>query len=194
MAGGFGAHPKHDAHALTTLSAIQILLMQDAGHLLDVERLTTCSSLVSFPLSFLPSSPSLTPSPPLPSLVVQPRFDRSAVFLSLQTPSGTFAGDQWGETDTRFLYIAVSALSLLGTLDRLDREKTIGWVRKCRNFDQGFGWGEESETHGGSGELDEFFVLFWLSERVWGLGSEGLERLNWSECLVLVLGWPGVDL
>ncbi|KAL7417558.1 rab geranylgeranyltransferase [Mrakia frigida] len=141
--GGFAAHPKHDAHALTTLSAIQILLMQDAGHLLDVERLTT-------------------------------------FFLSLQTPSGTFAGDKWGETDTRFLYIAISALSLLGTLDRLDRELTLSWLRRCRNFDQGFGWGEGSETHGGSvfvclaalsildaveTEVDAETLGWWLAER-----------------------------
>jgi len=56
VVGGFGAHPKHDAHALTTLSAIQILLMQDAAHLLDVERLTTCELFSSLP------SPSIIPS------------------------------------------------------------------------------------------------------------------------------------
>lgn len=44
ISGGFSAAPGHDAHALTTLSAIQILIMQDARERLDVERLTSCQS------------------------------------------------------------------------------------------------------------------------------------------------------
>ncbi len=39
-----------------------------------------------------------------------------AVLISLQTPLGVFAGDRFGETDTRFTYCAVNALSLLGQL------------------------------------------------------------------------------
>lgn len=41
-AGAFGAHPDHDAHVLSTLSAIQILVTQDAMDKLDVERITKC--------------------------------------------------------------------------------------------------------------------------------------------------------
>ncbi|EKM76315.1 hypothetical protein AGABI1DRAFT_131406 [Agaricus bisporus var. burnettii JB137-S8] len=37
-AGGFGAHPDHDAHLLSTCSAIQILVMQDALNRLDIPR------------------------------------------------------------------------------------------------------------------------------------------------------------
>ena len=47
----------------------------------------------------------------------------NVVILSLQQPSGVFAGDEFGEIDTRFSYIAVQALSLLGQLDKLDVEK-----------------------------------------------------------------------
>ncbi|KAJ3894137.1 rab geranylgeranyltransferase [Lentinula edodes] len=36
--GGFGAHPDHDAHILSTLSAIQILVTQDAIGRLDIDR------------------------------------------------------------------------------------------------------------------------------------------------------------
>lgn len=43
-AGAFGAHPGHDAHILSTLSAIQILVMQDALHRADVNRLVQCKS------------------------------------------------------------------------------------------------------------------------------------------------------
>jgi prenyltransferase beta subunit len=77
---------------------------------------------------------------------------RQTVFLSLQSPTtGSFAGDTWGETDTRFTYIAVSSLSLLGTLSKLDRELTIRYLRSCRNLDGGFGSSAGAESHGAQG-------------------------------------------
>ena len=45
--GAFGAHPGHDAHLLPTLSAIQILVTQDALDRVDVDRVTKCQSLLS---------------------------------------------------------------------------------------------------------------------------------------------------
>lgn len=70
------------------------------------------------------------------------------------------AGDRWGETDTRFSYILVSALSLLGRLKDLDeafdgkgRDLVIGHIERCRNFDGGFGSDEGSESHGGQSEF-----------------------------------------
>ncbi|QRW24539.1 terpenoid cyclase [Rhizoctonia solani] len=38
------------------------------------------------------------------------------------------------------------ALSLLGSLSKLDIEKTVGYIRKCRNFDGGFGPCEGGEA------------------------------------------------
>jgi geranylgeranyl transferase type-2 subunit beta len=65
----------------------------------------------------------------------------------LQQPNGTFAGDEWGETDTRFLYGALNALSLLQMLpsQRKDEAPLINvsaatdHVKACQNFDGGFG-------------------------------------------------------
>ncbi|KAG2002566.1 rab geranylgeranyltransferase, variant 2 [Coprinopsis cinerea AmutBmut pab1-1] len=108
--GAFGAHPDHDAHLLSTLSAIQILIMQDALDRVDVDRVVK-------------------------------------YILSLQQPSGVFAGDNFGEIDTRFLYCAVSALSLLGRLDELDKEKTVGYLKRCKNYDGGFGSVVGAESH-----------------------------------------------
>lgn len=71
--------------------------------------------------------------------------------LSLQQPSGVFAGDSFGEVDTRFLYCAVSALSLLGHLDKLNLENTISYIRQCRNFDGGYGTSIGAESHSGQG-------------------------------------------
>ncbi|KIY67138.1 terpenoid cyclases/Protein prenyltransferase [Cylindrobasidium torrendii FP15055 ss-10] len=109
-AGGFGAHPGHDAHLLSTLSAIQILITQDALDRADIP------TVVKF-------------------------------ILSLQQPSGVFAGDQWGEIDTRFLYCAVNALSLLGHLSDIDIDLTAGYLAKCKNFDGGFGMVAGAESH-----------------------------------------------
>lgn len=71
--------------------------------------------------------------------------------LQLQRPNGSFQGDRWGETDTRFLYCAVSALAHLGALDELNHEKTIGWVLRCANMDGGFGLTEGAESHAAQG-------------------------------------------
>lgn len=74
-----------------------------------------------------------------------------ADILSLQQPSGVFAGDSFGEVDTRFLCCAVLALSLIGHLHELDVEKTVGYIRRCRNFDGGFGAREGAESHAAQG-------------------------------------------
>lgn len=63
-----------------------------------------------------------------------------------------FAGDRFGEIDTRFLYIAVNALSLLGHLHELDVEKTISYIRRCKNFDGGYGAREGAESHASQGK------------------------------------------
>jgi len=141
-AGGFGAHPDHDAHIHSTLSAIQILAIQNALDKLDVPRVT--------------------------------RF-----ILSLQQPSGVFAGDSFGEIDTRFLYCAVNALSLLGQLHQLDVEKTVGYVKLCKNFDGGFGACVGAESHAAQvfvctaalaildrlDIVDDETLSWWLAER-----------------------------
>lgn len=40
--GAFGAHPGHDAHLLSTLSAIQILIIQNAVDRIDIPRVVKC--------------------------------------------------------------------------------------------------------------------------------------------------------
>lgn len=44
ITGAFGTFPGHDAHILSTLSAIQILVMQKAVDKLDKERTTKCKN------------------------------------------------------------------------------------------------------------------------------------------------------
>ncbi|KAF7974633.1 hypothetical protein HWV62_11622 [Athelia sp. TMB] len=142
IAGAFGAHLGHDAHLHSTLSAIQILITQDALDRVDIPRVT--------------------------------KF-----IMSLQQPSGVFAGDSFGEVDTRFLFCAVNALSLLGQLDKLDVDKTVSYIRQCKNFDGGFGARAGAESHATQvfvcvatlaildrlDEVDYPTLSWWLAER-----------------------------
>ncbi|KAJ7068099.1 rab geranylgeranyltransferase [Mycena amicta] len=103
----------------------------------------------------------------------------SKFILSLQQPSGVFAGDSFGEVDTRFSYMAVNALSLLGCLDQLDKDKTVEYIKQCRNFDGGFGNSIGAESHSGQvfvcvaalaildrlEEVDGETLCWWLAER-----------------------------
>ena len=56
---------------------------------------------------------------------------------SLQQPDGSFAADEWGIIDTCFSYCALSILSLLSSLDRVDIPKAVEYIASCQNFDAG---------------------------------------------------------
>jgi geranylgeranyl transferase type-2 subunit beta len=58
-------------------------------------------------------------------------------------------GDKWGEVDTRFSYCLLNCLSLLGKLDRVDKNKVANFILKCQNFDGGFGAIPGAESHAG---------------------------------------------
>ncbi|KAK0549739.1 Rab geranylgeranyltransferase [Tilletia horrida] len=144
--GGFAPFPKHDAHILPTLSALQILAMCDA--------LDTVDQAVPPPT---PSEASTSTSKPgTAAAATSSRSRREAIIafiLSLRQPQdGSFVGDASQlENDTRFLYCACQALTLLGALDRIDREQTIAYLERCRNFDGGYGTRVGAESHSGQG-------------------------------------------
>ncbi|EPQ29013.1 uncharacterized protein PFL1_03303 [Pseudozyma flocculosa PF-1] len=144
--GGFGSHPGHDPHILSTLSAIQILAIKDALPLLEQDGKR--KRLIQF-------------------------------IVGLQLPDGSVQGDKWGETDTRFLYCAVSALAHLGALGRFNRTAAINHILRCHNYDGGFGLCQGAESHSGQvfvciaalsildalHHIDRDKVGWWLSER-----------------------------
>ncbi|KAL1975889.1 hypothetical protein VTN31DRAFT_4281 [Thermomyces dupontii] len=147
--GGFGAAPGHDAHMLYTVSAVQILVMLDAVDELDKRNRGGKERVGAF----------------------------IAALQDRQT--GVFKGDEWGETDTRFLYGALLALSLLGLLHLIDLDKAVAYVKQCENLDGGFGVRPGAESHSGqvltcvgalaiAGRLDlidKDRLGAWLSER-----------------------------
>jgi geranylgeranyl transferase type-2 subunit beta len=112
--------------------------------------------------------------------------DASVIAALQDRESGTFAGDEWGESDTRFLYGAFNALSLLNLLDLVDVDKSIAHIHRCANFDGGFGVAPGAESHAGQiftcvaalsivgkvDVIDQERLGAWLSERQ--LASGGL--------------------
>ncbi|KAL8790731.1 MAG: hypothetical protein Q9195_006209 [Heterodermia aff. obscurata] len=147
--GGFGAAPGHDPHMLYTVSAVQILVTIDAVDELEKH----CEGGKKRVGEFIAS--------------LQDR------------DNGSFAGDEWGETDTRFLYGALNALSLLHLTSLIDTTKAVQYVQACANFDGGYGVSPGAETHSGqiftclgalaiAGRLDlvdKDRLGGWLSER-----------------------------
>lgn len=147
--GGFGAAPGHDAHMLYTVSAVQILATLDAWRELE-------------------------------DRVPGGRQKIGKFIADLQDPlSGTFAGDEWGEHDTRFLYGALNALSLMGLLHLVNLGQAVHYVHSCANLDGGYGTSPGAESHSGqvftcvgalaiAGRLDlvnQEKLGAWLSER-----------------------------
>lgn len=105
---------------------------------------------------------------------------QGAVIAGLQDrATGSFAGDKWGETDSRFLYGALNALSLLHLTSLVDVAKAVAHVQACANFDGGYGVSPGAESHAGqvftcvgalaiAGRLDlvdKDRLGGWLSER-----------------------------
>ena len=134
--GGFGAAPRHDPHMLSTVSAVQILATLDALDALDRSgpggrtRVGECR---------------LLPRPAIAWLTFSPKD-----IAGLQDPvTGVFAGDEWGETDTRFLYGAFNALSLLNLMSMIDVPKGVAHIQACTNFDGAYGVDVQAESHAG---------------------------------------------
>lgn len=93
---------------------------------------------------------------------------------------GSFVGDRWGEVDTRFSYSALNCLALLGKLDKVkNTDKAVEFVKRCQNWDGGFGVSPAAESHAGQifccigalsiakrlDEIDRDRVAWWLAER-----------------------------
>lgn len=82
--------------------------------------------------------------------VVESSADIAAVISSLQNKdTGAFTGDEWGEEDTRFVFVALLALSLLKSLDTIDVPKAVDYIHSCKNFDGGYGLQPGAESHSG---------------------------------------------
>ncbi|KAJ8440886.1 hypothetical protein Cgig2_022742 [Carnegiea gigantea] len=175
--GGFAGNIGHDPHILYTLSAVQVLALFDKLNMLDIEKSVLEGQISAFLVH--------------DDLILIHRAEknyalglRSTLTLysdiaSLQNEDGSFSGDMWGEVDTRFSYIAICCLSLLHQLDKIDVEKAVNYIVRCKNLDGGFGATPGGESHAGqifccvgalaiTGSLhhvDKDLLGWWLCER-----------------------------
>lgn len=141
--GGFGAAPGHDAHMLSTVSAVQILAMIDAFD--ELEKRGKGKATVGKFIADLQNR-----------------------------ETGTFAGDEWGEEDTRFLYGALNALSLLGLLSLVDVDKAVEHIAACANFDGGYGVNPGAESH--SGQIFTCVAALYIADRLDLVDTDRLGR------------------
>lgn len=96
-----------------------------------------------------------------------------------RTEDGSFAGDEWGEIDTRFSYCGLALLAIFGRLDLVDVSLAAKFVDSCKNFDGGYGAVPGAESHAGqvfccvgalaiAGEIklvNRKLLGWWLAER-----------------------------
>jgi geranylgeranyl transferase type-2 subunit beta len=102
-----------------------------------------------------------------------------AYVVSMQRKDGSFAGDEWGEVDSRFSYCALLTLAILGRMDAVNLEAAVSYVVSCVNFDGGFGCIPGAESHAGQvfccvgalklcnalNRIDDELLGWWLCER-----------------------------
>ena len=60
----------------------------------------------------------------------------------------------------RFSYIAICCLSLLHQLDKINVEKAVEYIVRCKNLDGGFGCTPGGESHAGQSMLVQFDTLW----------------------------------
>jgi len=114
--------------------------------------------------------------------LADPRFQKERVIQYVrerQEEDGSFTGDEWGEVDTRFSYCGLACLTILGRAEAADRIKAVQFIKRCQNFDGGFGCVPGAETHAGQiftcvgalavvdalDQVDTDLLGWWLAER-----------------------------
>jgi geranylgeranyl transferase type-2 subunit beta len=152
--GGFGAAPGHDAHLLSTCSAIQILVMIDALDELEKNGKGEGGGKMA-----------VGKCEQLPRVVYQIQTDKRIDIAALQNrDTGTFAGDEWGEEDTRFMCTGLIALSLLHLMDLVNVDLAVQYIMSCANFDGGYGVSPGAESH--SGQIFACLAALSIAKRI----------------------------
>lgn len=60
---------------------------------------------------------------------------------------GSFAGDEWGETDARFTYCALACLTILRKIDIIHVDAAADYLLRCSSYDGGFSSIPGAESH-----------------------------------------------
>ncbi|KZT30164.1 rab geranylgeranyltransferase [Neolentinus lepideus HHB14362 ss-1] len=178
-AGGFGAHPDHDAHVHSTLSAIQILVIHDALDRVDIPR------VVKFILSLQQPSGVFRGDS---FGEVDTRFSYCAVSaLSLlghlhelnadltvqyirccKNYDGGFGQCIGAESHASQVFVCVAALAILDRLEEIDYE-TLGWWLAERQLPNG-------GLNGRPEKLEDVCYSFWVLSAL-----SILNKLTWID-------------
>ncbi|CAE6482224.1 unnamed protein product [Rhizoctonia solani] len=137
--GGFGTFPGHDAHVLSTLSAIQILVMQNAADKLDKERVTKyILSLQTSEGSFMGDrwgeidtrfGLCATMALSLLGSLSELDLERTVGYIRrCRNFDGGFGGCEGGESHAAQVYVCLGTLVILDRLDEVDQPTLAWWL------------------------------------------------------------------
>ncbi|QPG75345.1 hypothetical protein FOA43_002698 [Brettanomyces nanus] len=149
--GGFGSAPRHDAHLLSTLSALQVLKLYDSLDALDKDkREKTIQFIVSLQLddgSFegdrfgevdtrfvYTAIQSLAILETLEPKVVEPAVD---FILQCQNFDGSFGIMPGAESHAAQAFTCIATLAICNALDRLPNKETLEWWLSDRQVANG---------------------------------------------------------
>ncbi|GAW81995.1 geranylgeranyltransferase [Plasmodium gonderi] len=155
--GGFGNNANYDSHVVSTHHAILSLLLLNHSfdefnpyvqHDNDVtDKVVTNSDCINGCNASI-SSPSVNQHTNSKKTIRDATCD---YILTLFNEDGSCRGDIWGEVDTRFVYSAVSCLTILNKLNMVSTEKIGSYILTnyaiCEN---GFSWTSGNEPHAAS--------------------------------------------
>ncbi|CAE6451036.1 hypothetical protein ACGC1H_006590 [Rhizoctonia solani] len=177
--GGFGTFSGHDAHVLSTLSAIQILVMQNAADKLDKERVTKyILSLQTSEGSFMgdkwgeiDTRFGLCATMALSLLGSLSRLDleRTVGYIrKCRNFDGGFGGCEGGESHAAQVYVCLGTLAILDRLNEVD-QPTLAWWLAERQLPNG-------GLNGRPEKLEDVCYSFWV------LSSLAiLRKLHWID-------------
>ncbi|EUC63851.1 Rab geranylgeranyl transferase type II beta subunit, putative [Rhizoctonia solani AG-3 Rhs1AP] len=177
--GGFGTFPGHDAHVLSTLSAIQILVMQNAADKLDKERVTKyILSLQTSEGSFMGDrwgeidtrfGLCATMALSLLGSLSELDLERTVGYIRrCRNFDGGFGGCEGGESHAAQVYVCLGTLVILDRLDEVD-QPTLAWWLAERQLPNG-------GLNGRPEKLEDVCYSFWV------LSSLAiLRKLHWID-------------
>lgn len=179
--GGFGAHPNHDPHVLYTLSAVQILFLEDALDRIDADKVAQFvvelrregGEFVGDKYGEVDTRFIYTAIQCLCILgkldLISDTVDRTVEFLAAcQNYDGGFGLRPGAESHAAQIFTVVAALDILGRLDSIDTENAASWLSERQV--------PEGGLNGRPEKLPDVCYSWWVLSSLAMLG-----HLNWID-------------
>lgn len=109
------------------------------------------------------------------------QIDKCVNFIkSNQMKDDSFQGDRFGEVDTRFVYTAISSLSILERLTPEVVDPAVDFILRCYNFDGGFGLCPGAESH--AAQVFTCLGTLAVVNRLQDLTKAQVDEIGWWLC------------